>query len=102
MSNSITSNPVEGIKAASNYLRGTLQESLLDGATGTIAENDTQVSKFHGIYQQDDRDVRENRRRQKLEPDHSFMIRARVPGGICTPQQWLAQGKRLWRKRREV
>ena len=90
MSNSITSNPVEGIKAASNYLRGTLQESLLDGATGTIAENDTQVSKFHGIYQQDDRDVRENRRRQKLEPDHSFMIRARVPGGICTPAQWLA------------
>ena len=90
MSNSNTSNPVEGIKAASNYLRGTLQESLLDGATGTIADNDTQLSKFHGIYQQDDRDVRENRRRQKLEPDHSFMIRARVPGGICTPAQWLA------------
>ena len=90
MGKSIASNPVEGIKAASNYLRGTLQESLLDGATGTITEDDTQVSKFHGIYQQDDRDVRENRRRQKLEPDHSFMIRARVPGGICTPRQWLA------------
>jgi len=90
MSKPTASNPVEGIKAASNYLRGTLQESLLDGATGTIAEDDTQLSKFHGIYQQDDRDVRENRRRQKLEPDHSFMIRARVPGGICTPAQWLA------------
>lgn len=90
MSKSTSANPVEGIKAASNYLRGTLQESLLDGATGTITETDTQLSKFHGIYQQDDRDVRENRRRQKLEPDHSFMIRARVPGGICTPQQWLA------------
>ena len=90
MSNSNPANPVEGIKAASNFLRGTLQESLLDGATGTITEPDTQLSKFHGIYQQDDRDVRENRRRQKLEPDHSFMIRARVPGGICTPQQWLA------------
>ncbi len=90
MSDSISTNPVEGIKAASNYLRGTLQQSLLDGATGTIAEDDTQVSKFHGIYQQDDRDVRENRRRQKLEPDHSFMIRARVPGGVCTPAQWLA------------
>ena len=90
MAGSIVSNPVEGIKAASNYLRGTLQESLLDRATGTIAETDTQVSKFHGIYQQDDRDVRENRRRQKLEPDHIFMIRARVPGGICTPAQWLA------------
>ena len=90
MSKSNSANPVEGIKAASNYLRGTLQQSLLDGATGTITETDTQLSKFHGIYQQDDRDVRENRRRQKLEPDHSFMIRARVPGGICTPQQWLA------------
>jgi sulfite reductase (NADPH) hemoprotein beta-component len=90
MDKSIAANPVEGIKAASNYLRGTLAESLLDGATGSIAESDTQVSKFHGIYQQDDRDVRETRRRQKLEPDHSFMIRARVPGGICTPGQWLA------------
>jgi len=90
MDKTIATNPVEGIKAASNYLRGTLQESLLDGATGTIAENDTQLSKFHGIYQQDDRDVRDDRRRQKLEPDHSFMIRARVPGGICTPAQWLA------------
>jgi sulfite reductase (NADPH) hemoprotein beta-component len=90
MSKITTSNPVEGIKAASNFLRGTLRESLLDGATGTISEDDTQLSKFHGIYQQDDRDKRENRRRQKLEPDHSFMIRARVPGGVCTPQQWLA------------
>lgn len=90
MSNTISANPVEGIKAASNYLRGTLRESLLDGATGTIAEDDTQLSKFHGIYQQDDRDVRDDRRRQKLEPDHSFMIRARVPGGICSPAQWLA------------
>jgi len=90
MSKSTAGNPVEGIKAASNFLRGTLQESLRDGATGTITEADTQLSKFHGIYQQDDRDVREERRRQKLEPDHSFMIRARVPGGICTPAQWLA------------
>lgn len=90
MSKSTAGNPVEGIKAASNFLRGTLEESLQDGATGTITETDTQLSKFHGIYQQDDRDVREDRRRQKLEPDHSFMIRARVPGGICTPSQWLA------------
>jgi len=82
--------PVEQIKTASNFLRGTLQESLRDNATGTIAEDDTQISKFHGIYQQDDRDVREERRRQMLEPDHSFMIRARVPGGVCTPAQWLA------------
>lgn len=90
MSKATSTNPVEGIKAASNFLRGTLQESLRDGATGTIAEDDTQLSKFHGIYQQDDRDGRESRRRQKLEPDHSFMIRARVPGGICSPDQWRA------------
>lgn len=82
--------PVERIKAASNYLRGTLEDSLADNATGAIAEDDTQVSKFHGIYQQDDRDVREERRRQMLEPDYQFMIRARVPGGVCTPAQWLA------------
>lgn len=82
--------PVEGIKARSNFLRGSLLESLADSATGTLAEDDTQLSKFHGFYQQDDRDVRDERRRQMLEPDHQFMIRARVPGGICTPDQWLA------------
>ncbi len=87
---STNQSPVERIKAASNYLRGTLAESLADGATGAISEDDTQVSKFHGIYQQDDRDVREERRRQMLEPDYQFMIRARVPGGVCTPKQWLA------------
>ena len=83
-------NPVELIKAKSNYLRGTLQESLQDSATGSIAEDDTQLSKFHGVYQQDDRDVREERRRQLLEPDHIFMIRVRAPGGICSQAQWLA------------
>ncbi|MFT5769289.1 MAG: sulfite reductase (NADPH) hemoprotein beta-component [Lysobacterales bacterium] len=84
------SNPVEGIKSKSNYLRGTIVQGLADSASGTISADDTQLSKFHGIYQQDDRDVREQRRRQMLEPDHSFMIRARVPGGVCTPEQWLA------------
>ncbi len=80
---------VERIKAASRHLRGTLVESLADPITGALAEDDTQLSKFHGIYQQDDRDVRSERTRQKLEPAYSFMIRARVPGGICTPAQWL-------------
>ena len=81
--------PVEHIKADSNYLRGTIVQSLFDSASGALAEADTQLSKFHGFYQQDDRDVREERRQQKLEPDHQFMIRARVPGGVCSPQQWL-------------
>ncbi len=85
--------PVEGIKARSNYLRGTIVDSLADSATGTLAEDDTQLSKFHGFYQQDDRDVRDERTRQKLEPAHSFMIRVRVPGGIATPDQWLAMDK---------
>lgn len=80
---------VERIKDASNYLRGTLVESLNNPLTGALAENDTQLSKFHGIYQQDDRDLRDERRRQKLEPHYQFMVRIRVPGGVCTPSQWL-------------
>ncbi len=80
---------VEGIKARSRHLRGTLIESLKDPLTGAIAEDDTQLSKFHGVYQQDDRDVRQTRTRQRLEPAYSFMIRARVPGGVCTTDQWL-------------
>lgn len=82
--------PVETIKAESNYLRGTIVESLADTASGALAEPDTQLSKFHGFYQQDDRDNREQRRKQMLEPDHQFMIRARVPGGVCSADQWLA------------
>jgi sulfite reductase (NADPH) hemoprotein beta-component len=81
--------PVEGIKARSDYLRGTIVASLADRASGALAEDDTQLSKFHGFYQQDDRDIRAERLRQKLEPAVSFMIRVRVPGGIATPQQWL-------------
>ena len=80
---------VERIKDASHYLRGTLVESLQDPLTGALAEDDTQLCKYHGIYQQDDRDLREERRRQKLEPRYQFMVRIRVPGGVCTPTQWL-------------
>jgi sulfite reductase (NADPH) hemoprotein beta-component len=81
---------VEGIKANSRRLRGTLLESIADPVTGAIADADTQLIKFHGSYQQDDRDVRDERRRQKLEPDYQFMIRTRLPGGVVTPAQWLA------------
>ena len=82
--------PVEHIKAASRLLRGTLQASLADSPTGALSEDDTSLIKFHGSYQQDDRDVREERRLQKLEPAYSFMIRTRLPGGVCSPRQWLA------------
>jgi len=85
-----TLTPVEHIKARSDFLRGSIERSLADGATGALAEDDTQLSKFHGFYQQDDRDVRNQRRKALLEPDYQFMIRARLPGGVCTPQQWLA------------
>jgi sulfite reductase (NADPH) hemoprotein beta-component len=82
--------PVERIKSESRHLRGTLVESLADPLTGAIREDDTALIKFHGSYQQDDRDLRDERRRQKLEPAYSFMIRTRLPGGVCTPGQWLA------------
>lgn len=82
--------PVEGIKTRSRALRGTLAESLDNAVTGALFDDDTQLVKFHGSYQQDDRDVREERRQQKLEPHFSFMLRTRLPGGIATPKQWLA------------
>ena len=84
---------VEHIKAASRHLRGTLEESLIDPTSGAISEADTQLSKFHGIYQQDDRDIRSERKRQKLEPAYSFMIRARIPGGLVSRSQWLAMDR---------
>jgi len=79
----------EFIKDASNYLRGTIAKGLRDPITGGIAPSDQQLLKFHGMYQQDDRDVRLERQRQKLEPLHSFLIRIRMPGGVCTPAQYL-------------
>jgi len=80
----------ERLKAESDYLRGTIAEGLQDPITGAISARDTQLTKFHGIYQQDDRDLREERRRQKLEPAYQFMVRVRLPGGVCTTAQWLA------------
>ena len=80
---------VEKLKYDSNYLRGTLVESLADPITGAIAPGDTQISKFHGIYQQFDRDIDKERKKQKLEPAYSFLIRVRMPGGVFTTQQWL-------------
>jgi len=81
--------PVELIKTNSRFLRGTILESLDDETTGSIASDDTQLIKFHGSYQQTDRDLDAERKKQKLEPLYSFMIRARVPAGIATPDQWL-------------
>ena len=80
----------EHIKITSNYLRGTIVEGLADTSTGALAASDGQLTKFHGIYEQDDRDIRDQRKEEGLEPAFSFMIRVRMPGGVCTPEQWLA------------
>jgi sulfite reductase (NADPH) hemoprotein beta-component len=80
----------EGIKEASRYLRGTIADGLRQAITGAISEDDAQLTKFHGTYLQDDRDLRPERRKKKLEQAYSFMVRVRVPGGVCTPAQWLA------------
>lgn len=82
--------PNERVKHDSRYLRGTIPEGLADPITGAISESDAQLTKFFGIYQQDDRDLRDERRHAKLEPRYQFMVRVRLPGGVCTPAQWLA------------
>jgi len=81
--------PDERLKYNSDYLRGTIDQDLLDRITGGVVFENNKLMKFHGIYQQDDRDIRDERRRQKLEPAYTFMVRVRLPGGICTPEQWL-------------
>ena len=83
----------EGIKNESNFLRGTIQESLADETTGSIPASDAQLTKFHGTYLQDDRDKRKELLKEKKEKAFSFMIRVRVPGGVCTPEQWLGIDK---------
>lgn len=80
----------ESIKDTSNYLRGTIAAGLADMSTGALSADDNQLTKFHGIYMQDDRDIRPERRKKKLEPAYSFMVRLRLPGGVLKPQQWLA------------
>jgi sulfite reductase (NADPH) hemoprotein beta-component len=80
----------EQLKAQSNYLRGNILRDLLDTSSGTITEDSGQLTKFHGIYPQDDRDLRSQRRKEGKEKAYIFMARIRVPGGVCTPRQWLA------------
>jgi len=83
----------ERLKLESNYLRGTIVEDLADRMTGGFTPDNYQLIRTHGMYQQDDRDIRAERQKQKLEPLHNVMLRARMPGGIITPTQWLAIDK---------
>ncbi|MEC1454850.1 assimilatory sulfite reductase (NADPH) hemoprotein subunit [Bacillus haynesii] len=80
---------VERIKKESNYLRGTLKESMLEPLSAGISDDDNRLMKHHGSYLQDDRDLRNERQKQKLEPAYQFMLRVRMPGGVATPEQWL-------------
>ncbi|MCG3865665.1 MULTISPECIES: assimilatory sulfite reductase (NADPH) hemoprotein subunit [unclassified Photobacterium] len=79
----------ERLKRESNALRGTIKQDLGDRMTGGFTADNFQLIRFHGMYQQDDRDIRAERAKQKLEPLHNVMLRARMPGGIITPKQWL-------------
>ena len=79
----------EDIKIESNFLRGSIAEGLEDKSTGAIAASDQQLTKFHGTYMQDDRDLRDERKAQGLEPAYAFMIRCRLNSGVATPSQWL-------------
>jgi len=88
MSENLSSN--ERIKIESDGLRGTIAEGLQDELTGAIREDDQALIKFHGMYQQDDRDRREERAEKKLDRLYSFMIRLRLPGGFLTSDQWIA------------
>lgn len=79
----------ERLKGQSNFLRGTITQDLQDELTGGFNGDNFMLIRFHGMYQQDDRDIRNERTAQKLEPLHNVMLRARLPGGIITPEQWL-------------
>lgn len=80
----------ERLKKESQFLRGTIKEDLNDGLTGGFNGDNYLLIRFHGMYQQDDRDIRAERTEQKLEPRHAMMLRCRLPGGIISPEQWLA------------
>lgn len=81
---------VEDIKIESNYLRGSLEESFQNELTASISDWDNRLMKFHGSYMQDDRDLRLERQKQKLEPAYQFMIRVRAAGGVITADQYVA------------
>ena len=79
----------ERLKDESDYLHGSIAADLKDGITGAFRGDNFQLIRFHGMYEQDNRDLRAERAEQKLEPLKSMMLRCRLPGGVITPQQWL-------------
>ena len=93
MSDTKKLSPNEPLKINSNFLRGTLVEEIADTSNGAISADSEKLSKFHGMYLQDDRDVRAGRRKKKLDKAYSFLIRVRLPGGVSTSEQWLAMDR---------
>lgn len=83
---------VEGIKVASSHLRGTIAEDLT-GDSPVFSSDSHVLLEFHGIYQQDDRDVRTERKRQGLDLDHICMVRVSIPGGTLNAEQYLSMDR---------
>lgn len=79
----------ERLKGQSDYLHGTIANDLNEQITGGFQSDNFQLIRFHGMYEQDDRDIRTERLEQKLEPNKNVMLRCRLPGGIISPRQWL-------------
>lgn len=80
----------ERMKKESHFLRGTITEDLQNGLTGGFEGDNFLLIRFHGMYQQDDRDIRAERAQQMLEPRHAMMLRCRLPGGIISLNSGLA------------
>ena len=91
-----TSKPLaanEGMKITSRHLRGNISADLADTSTGNISEESNQLSKFHGLYMQDDRDLRNPLKKEGKEKAFAFMLRVRLPGGKATAKQWIVLDK---------
>jgi sulfite reductase beta subunit-like hemoprotein len=80
---------VEGLKIESEGLGGLLFDEMNDLTTANVSEDAYQLMKFHGSYQQDDRDLRKERKSQGLDRAWSFMLRTKFPGGRLTAEQYL-------------
>ncbi len=83
----------ERLKEQSQFLRGTILEDLQDPLTGGFKGDNFQLIRFHGMYEQDDRDIRAERADEKLEPLKFMLLRCRLPGGIIKPHQWVELDK---------
>jgi len=83
----------ERLKGDSNFLRGTIEKDLRDKLNSGFRGDNFQLIRFHGMYAQDDRDIRPDLVSRKLEPRKNIMLRCRLPGGIITPEQWLGIDK---------